>query len=114
MPAVLQERENHFANLAPTEVASDREGATLQIYTYLDSVEPAFGDRKVSPDEMGQIAQLAANAKAGINQSGGLLLQNFGGNIDGITRNLSRGDWPSPQRDLDSFAASLPSQPARR
>ena len=114
LPAVLQERENRFANLAPTEVASDREGAILQVYTYLDSVKAAFADRKVSPDEMGQIAQLAANAKAGIDQSGGPLLQNFGGNIDGITRNLSRGDWPSAQRDLGSFEASLPSRPARR
>jgi len=114
LPEVLQERESRFANLAPTEIAGDREGAILQVYTYLDGVKAAFEDRKVSPEEMGRIAQLAANAKAGINQSGGPLLQNFGGNIDGITRNLSRGDWPTAQRDLGGFEASLPSRPARR
>jgi hypothetical protein len=114
LPVVLQERENRFANLTPTEIAGDREGAILQVYTYLDGIKAALEDRKVSPDEMGQIAQLAANAKAGINQSGGPLLQNFSGKIDGITRNLSRGDWPSVQRDLGGFETSLPSRPARR
>ena len=114
LPAALQERENKFASLAPTEIANDRDGALLQVYTYLDSVKSAFADRKISPDEMGQIAQLAANAQAGINQGGGPLLKNFGGNIDGITRNLSRGDWPTAQRDLGGFEASLPSRPTRR
>lgn len=114
LPATLQERENRFADLAPTEIASDRDGALLQIYTYLDSVKSAFADRKISPDEMGQIAQLAANARAGIDQGGGPLLKNFGGNIDGITRNLSRGNWPTAQRDLGGFEASLPSRPKRR
>ena len=113
LPAVLEERESRFANLPPTEVASDRDGVVLQVYAYLDSVKAAFADRKVSPDEMGQIAQLAANAKAGINQSSGPLLKKFEGNIDGITRNVSRGDWPSAQRDIGSFEASLPSRPRR-
>jgi hypothetical protein len=114
LPAVLDERENNFANLAPTEVANDRDGAVLQVYTYLDSIQTAFEDRKISSAEMGQIAQLAANAKASIDQSGGPRLQGFSGNIDGITRKLSRGDWPSAQRDIGGFEASLPSRPARR
>jgi hypothetical protein len=114
LPEVLDQRENNFANRVPTEVASDRDGAILQVYTYLDSIKTAFEDRKISSTEMGQIAQLAANAKASINQSGGPRLQGFSGNIDAITRNLSRGDWPSAQRDIGGFEASLPSRPARR
>jgi hypothetical protein len=114
LPAVLQEREDKFADLAPTEVASDRDGALIQVYSYLDSVKSALADRKVSPDELGQIAQLATNAQAGINQGGGPLLKKYGANIDGITRNLSRGAWPTVQRELGSFEASLPSRPARR
>jgi hypothetical protein len=114
LPEVLDDRENYFANLIPTEVAGDRDGAILQVYTYLDSIKTAFQDRKISSAEMGQIAQLAANAKASINQSGGPRLQGFSGNIDAITRNLSRGDWPSAQRDIGGFEASLPSRPARR
>ena len=114
LPAVLEERENHFANLSPTEVANDREGAILQVYSYLDSIKNAFGDRKITPDEMNQIAQLAANAKAGISQSGAPRLQDFSGNIEGITRNLAHGNWPTAQRDVRNFEASLPSRPTRR
>ena len=114
LPEVLDERENSFADMVPAEVASDRDGTILQVYTYLDSIKTAFQDRKISSTEMGQIAQIAANAKASINQSGGPLLQGFSGNIDAITRNLSRGDWPSAQRDIGAFEASLPSRPARR
>jgi hypothetical protein len=114
LPEVLDERENNFANLVPTEVASDRDGTILQVYTYLDSIKTAFEDRRISSTEMGQIAQLAANAQASINQSGGPRLQGFSGNIDALTRNLSRGDWPSAQRDIGGFEASLPSRPARR
>ena len=114
LPEVLDERENNFANLIPTEVVSDRDGAILQVYTYLDRIKTAFQDRKISSTEMGQIAQLAADAKASINQSGGPRLRGFSGNIDAMTRNLSRGDWPSAQRDIGGFEASLPSRPARR
>jgi hypothetical protein len=114
LPGTLDERENRFANLAPSEIAGDRDEAILQVYDYLDIVKAAFADRKVTPDELGQIAQLAANAKAGINQSGGPLLKKFEGNIDGITRNMSRGEWPTAQRDIGGFEASLPSRPARR
>jgi hypothetical protein len=113
LPAVLAERENSFHSLTPTEIASDRDGAILQVYAYLDSVKTAFEDRKVSPDEMRQIAQLAANAKAGIDQGGGPLLQSYGGNIDSITRNISRGAWPTAQRDLGGFETSLPARPRR-
>lgn len=114
LPAALQERENKFASLAPTQIASDRDGALLQVYAYLDSVKSAFADRKISPDELGQIAQLAVNAQASIDQGGGPLLKNFGSNIDGITRDITRGDWPTAQRDASGFEASLPSRPARR
>ena len=114
LPGTLQERENKFADLAPTEVANDRDGALQQVYAYLDNVKSALADRKVTPDEMGQIAQLAANAKAGINQGGGPMLKKFEGNIDGITQNLSRGNWPTAQRDVGGFEASLPARPARR
>ena len=78
---MLDERENNFANLVPTEVADNRDGAVSQVYTYLDSIKTAFEDRKFSSAEMAQIAQLAANAKASINQSGGPLLQGLSGNM---------------------------------
>ena len=109
----LQEREAQFFSMAPTEIASDRNGAILQLYTYLDTVKVAMGDNKISNGEMTQIAQLAANARASLQTQGGPGLQNVAASIDGMTRQLSRGEWPQARNGLGGFEASLPSRPRR-
>lgn len=110
----ISERENEFANFAPTEIAGDLDGTLNQLHDYLDTVKTALGDRKINRSEMTQIAQLGANAQASLLANGGPALQNLGGSIDGMTRQLSRGDWVGASRDLGSFEASLPSRPTRR
>lgn len=112
--ANLDERENNFANLAPTEIAGDRNGTLNQLNDYLDTVKAALGDRKIDPAEMLQIAQLGANAQASILANGGPQLQNLSGSIDGLTRQLSRGDWAGASRNLGGFEASVPSRPSLR
>ncbi len=110
----LDERENNFANLAPNEIAGDLNGTLNQLHDYLDTVKTSFGDRKIDPAELLQIAQLGANAQASILANGGPQLQNIGGSIDGLTRQLSRGEWPQASRSLGGFEASIPSRPTRR
>ncbi len=110
----LQDRENTFANIAPTEIAGDLDGTLNQLHDYLDSVKAAFGDRKIDSNEMLQIAQLGANAQASIFANGGPQLQGLSGTIDGLTRQLSRGEWPQAGRSLGGFEASIPSRPTRR
>lgn len=110
----LQERENTFANLAPNEVAGDLNGTLTQLHNYLDTVKTSFDDRKIDPAEMMQIAQLGSNAQASILANGSSQLQNIGGSIDGLTRQLSRGEWPQANRSLGGFEASIPSRPSLR
>ncbi len=110
----LQDRENTFANMAPNEIAGDRSSTLNQLHDYLDAVKTSFGDRKIDKNEMFQIAQLGANAQASILANGGPQLQNFGGSIDGLTRQISRGEWPQAGRDLGGFEASIPSRPSLR
>ncbi len=112
--ANLDERENTFANLVPNEVAGDLNGTLTQLHDYLDTIKTSFGDRKIDPTEMMQIAQLGSNAQASILANGGPQLQNIGGSVDGLTRQLSRGEWPQANRSLGGFEASLPSRPSRR
>ena len=114
LQAGLQDRENTFANLVPSEVADDLNGTLNQLHDYLDTVKTSFGDRKIDPTEMLQIAQLGANAQASLLANGGPQLQNIGGSIDGLTRQLSRGEWPQASRSLGGFEASIPSRPTRR
>ncbi len=112
--ANLDERESTFANLAPTEIAGDLNGTLTQLHDYLDTIKISFADRKIDLGEMTQIAQLGANAQASILANGGPQLQNIGGSIDGLTRQISRGEWPQANRSLGGFEASLPSRPGRR
>ena len=110
----LDERENEFANLAPTEIANDLDGTLTQLHDYLDTVKASLGDRKIDRNEMSQIAQLGANAQASILANGGPKLQDIGGSIDGLTRQISRGEWSQASRALGGFEASLPARPGRR
>ena len=112
--ANLQDREKTLANLAPSEVAGDLNGTLNQLHDYLDTIKTSFGDRKIDPTEMFQIAQLGANTQASILANGGPQLQNIGGSIDGLTRQISRGEWPQASRSLGGFEASIPSRPSRR
>jgi acyl-CoA reductase-like NAD-dependent aldehyde dehydrogenase len=111
--ADLAGREDAFTNLAATDVADNRADAIRQVYTYLDTVKSALGDRKVDQNEMMQIAQLGAYAQAGILANGGPQLSGIDGLIEGMTRQLARGEWPQARGGLGNFEASLPARPGR-
>lgn len=111
--AGIAERENLLTNLVPTEVANNRIDTIRQVYTYLDSVKAAFGDRKINQNELLEIAQIGANAEASVLRNGGPQLSGIDGLIDGFTRQLARGEWPQARRELGGFEASLPARPGR-
>jgi hypothetical protein len=113
LQANLNERERKYSSLPATEIASDRDGAILLVYAYLDIIKAAFQDQKVSLDEMNLIAQLAANAKASLQEQGGPGLQILGNSIDGLTRQISRGQWPQARSGIGNFEGSLPQRPSR-
>ena len=107
----LNAREQKFTNFSPNEIASNPEGAISQVYAYLDSIRSALQDHKISSGEMSGIAQLGANAKASLKAQEGLNSQILESSIDGLTRQLSRGEWPQAQNGLANFEASLPRRP---
>ncbi len=110
----INDRENKFMNMAPTDIASDRDGALLQVFDYLDSFKAALGDGKINPTEMFDIAQRAANARASVDKSGGPALKNLLSRLDTLTRNASRGEWSRAGSGLSDFERALPDRPKRR
>ncbi len=110
----LQEREDKFANISPTEIASGLPDTITQLHDYVEAIKTSFADRKIDLNEMTQIAQLGANAQASIRANGSSQLEHFGGQIDGLTRQISRGEWSAANRNLGGFEASLPERPGRR
>lgn len=119
----LQQEWEHRAaqalNMQPNAVAEDRASAVQSAFSYLDTVQDALANEKISPDELAQIAQLGANASAGLNAHGGPQLQQLSGNINQITEQLARGQITHAREGLGTLQnglgnrPSMPSRPSR-
>jgi hypothetical protein len=109
----IGERENKYANVQPNQVANDRIGALIQTHDFVEAFKGALGDGKFSPDELANIGQLAANAKASLNGTGEPQLQDFATKIDALTRNAARGEWNHARTGVSDFERSLPPRPRR-
>ena len=99
----LEEREKKYANLPPNQVVSDWDGIKSQINVFVNTIKSALADGKVDDNEMQQIAQSGANAKASIAANGGPQLQGISAAIDALTRQISRGDW----QQVDAAVANI-------
>jgi len=115
----LAQRATQALSIPPNAVAEDRISALQSAFDYLDTVQAALTDEKISPDELTQIAQLGANASASLDQHGGPQLQQFSGNINQITEQLARGQVTHAREGLGALQSglgnrpSLPSRPSR-
>jgi len=112
LPADLDKRAAAALAVKPTQIASNRQGAILSAFDYLDAVRQAMGDNKITATELTQIAQLGANASAGLKTLGGPSLQ-VSGSIDKLTGQLARGQVPQAKAGLGSLEASLGARPPR-
>lgn len=114
-----QNRTSQALNVQPNAVADDRANAVQSAFSYLDTVRESLADNKLSPNELAQIAQLGANASAGLNAQGGPQLQQLSGNINRITEQLARGQLTHARESLGALEGalgnrpSLPSRPSR-
>jgi hypothetical protein len=113
LPSTLDKRAAAALGVKPTQVATDRQGALLSAFDYVDAVRQATGDNKLSKSELTQIAQLGANASAGLKAQGGPGLQTASGSIDKLTGQLARGQVPQAKAGLGSLESSLGARPSR-
>lgn len=104
----LSKREEGVMSMTPNNIADSEIGAINQVNDFLDAFKSALGDGKFSPDELSNIGQLAANAKASLNKTGDPKLQKLGGSIDGLTRNAAKGDWGGAKKGVGEFEKSVP------
>jgi hypothetical protein len=109
----LGQREKDILDIKPDQVASDRTGALNQAHDFLEGFKSALADGKFSPDELNQIGQLAANARASLKKTGDGPLQGLGGMIENLTRNAARGEWNRARSGLGDFERTLPALPRR-
>jgi len=107
----LDRRAASALAVQPHQVAADRQAALLSAFEYVDAVRQALTDNKISLAELGQIAQLGANASAGLQTQGGPQLQKLAGSINALTTQVARGQWPQAQVGLGDLEAALGARP---
>jgi hypothetical protein len=113
LPADLDKRATAALAVKPTQIASNRQGAISSAFDYLDAVRQAMDDNKITVAELAQIAQLGANASAGLKALGGPSLQQASSSIDMLTSQLARGQVPQAKAGLGSLEASLGARPPK-
>lgn len=114
--ALQSELETRVANalaVQPNAVAPNRAGAILSAFDYVDAVRIALEDNSLSLTELEVIAQLGANASAGLQAHGGPQLQQLAGSINDITAQLASGQVPQARVNLGNLEATLGTRPSR-
>ena len=108
--------ENRIAailDMTPNQIADNRKDALLSAFDFVDSVREALGDGKFTFNELTNVGQLGANARAGLDAVGGPLLQGRSSEIGSLTSQLARGQVPQARSGLGSLEGALGSRPSR-
>jgi hypothetical protein len=109
----IEVRVQNALNLQPSEVADNLDGTVNQMHDFLDAVKGGLGDNQITPDELLNISQLAANAQASLSQFGTPRLQEKSINITSLTEQLARGQLPQALSGVPEFEMDLPARPSR-
>ncbi len=109
VPQELENRANQIAAFEPDQIASDRQGTINQLSQYLGELKTSISDGKISSSELLTIGKSGANVSASLKQFGetGSALA---GKVEGLTRNVARGEMPQAMnglKDLESNFSSL-------
>jgi hypothetical protein len=113
--ALQEERDGLVQNVLsvkPDNVPTDKLSALQTAFSYVDVVQSAFGDNKITRDELTSIAQLGANASAGLSEHGGPQLQGLSGKLSEITAQIAGGKMPQAKDGLRNFESALGERPS--
>lgn len=99
-------------NVQPNQIPGDAQAVLQTAFDFVDLVNSSLGDGRLSKDEMNAIAQLGANASAGLKNANRPQFQELSGKINEITGQLARGQIPQARSGLQGFERDLGSRPA--
>jgi hypothetical protein len=105
--AQMEARVTNALNIQPTQRADTPQAALQDTFAFLQSGQQALADQRLTPDELTTIAQLGANAKAGLAAQNQPQLQQLSGSITAITEQLARGNFSQARGSMDQFNNSL-------
>jgi len=115
------ERLQSLSDINPNNIPTDLKSALNESVNFADAVRNALGDYSVSVNELFDIAQIGANAIAGLQEHGGANLHPISENIWSVTNSLALGQNQSAIfnlgvlegniRAVPDFDFSLPERP---
>jgi ElaB/YqjD/DUF883 family membrane-anchored ribosome-binding protein len=112
LQAEMENRAAAVLAVEPDQIAGDRQEAVQMAFQYVDGVRDGLADGKITKPEMATIAQLGANASAGLQAHGGPQLQQLPGSINTITEQLARGQVPQAKAGLGGLESALGTRPS--
>jgi len=83
--------------IAPNQIAGNPTEALQQAFAFMEMGQIALADGQVSPEEVANLAQQAANAQAGLN---GQDMAQLAGLIDSVTAQINQGNLSQAQETL--------------
>jgi hypothetical protein len=107
----LQQRADQALAVQPNQIPGNLQETLQSVRAYVDAVREALDDNILSSVELGNIAQLGANASAGLQAHGGPNLQGAAGQINQLTGQIARGQFGQARQGLGDLERQLPSLP---
>ena len=109
----ISEQEAFYINIQPQPgvVSYNRVEAFIQAHDFVDALQTALENNYLSPDELENISQLAANAEASLYNTGDWQVMGFARQIDAIQEFAARGQWMLAQTELENLIRNLPRRP---
>ncbi len=105
---MLAQREDFVFSFDPDETAGSRAEALLMAKDYAQTLREALGDQKISAEELEQIAQLGANAAAGLQSQGGVALSGLPEMINQLTTQAALGQFSAALQGLQGLESAIP------
>jgi hypothetical protein len=109
----IDRRETYYMNVQSQsgQVAYNRVEAFIQAHDFIQASQNAFDDGIFTPEELGKVSQIAANAEASLFNTGDPQLFGYARAIDRLTRIIVRGDWPDAADAIEELRRTLPARP---
>ncbi|MBI9043860.1 MAG: hypothetical protein JEZ06_05200 [Anaerolineaceae bacterium] len=104
----LEDREQLYLNIEPDNIPSNRLQALAEVRNYVSLVQASLVDGLISGEEMALIAQLGANASAGLGNLKAADLGGLSSQIESITRQVSRGELPQANAGIGDLQNAIP------
>ena len=99
----IDKRATTALNVKPTSIPTDLRGTAQSVTNYIDTVRSALGDSKVSKGELNAISLAGANAVAGLSANGGTQFQGLSSSINGVTKQVARGETQNAKASLGNL-----------